>query len=152
MFTDLTSAGVRLAQLLDGPALARLQHAAGRAAKTHAREAAAAKIGTDMTLSGLARKAKLSTGYDTVGDDMVRLNFRPYGLWKLTDDGRRNTRTVYPRRRRAVLTPYGPRAHARPGPARGQGTLKAARHGLDTAVTKALRVAVDAEIRRVCHG
>jgi hypothetical protein len=118
----------KLYDTVSGDALRRIQHAGGKAAKDAGLDAASDKLGADRAMSNFrGGRVRLGVGYDLTGTASVDVNFRPAGLWKLADEGRRKTVTVRPKRRggkKAVLTPFGPRASARVGPSRGLGVLR----------------------------
>lgn len=100
----------------------RIQRAAGMAAKGAALSVAADKLGGDRHFSGWRTKASLGAGFDTQGR-IVQLNLRPGGMWTLAEKGRKaSDKRVVPRKRsgrKAILTPWGPRASARVGASRG---------------------------------
>ena len=108
--------------------------------------------------SGLGR-APLGAGFDDVGSTQIRLNFRPAGLWKLAESGRRAGKPIYPRsgRRkgtgvthgRAVLTPAGPRARSTTGAWGGKGTFTSAVREARIKVPKAAFRQFQIEVARV---
>lgn len=143
--------------LASGAAQKRIVNAAGLAGKKAALAAAAKDLGGDRKFSGMRGKTALGVGYEVEGF-AARIGFRPGGLWKLAESGRRSGGRIYPRsgrgrrrgpqRGRAVMTPHGPRAASRYGPSRGLGTfsdgVKAARKTVGAAAYKAIA----AEIRK----
>ena len=98
-----------------------MQHVIGQAGKKAAITELGKALGPDRRFSGFRRKVTLNAGYD-VGTP-VMLNMRPGGLVILADEGRKRRGDIRPRRgrgrRRAVLTPQGPRAYSSYGPSRG---------------------------------
>ncbi len=129
----------------------RIQKAAGFAAKDAALTVAAAKLGADRHFSGWRTKASLGAGFDLQGRT-VQLNLRPAGMWVLAEKGRKaSDKRVVPRRRsgrKAILTPWGPRASARIGASRG---LKAITDTVTKAASESHRAASDqigSELRR----
>ncbi len=151
MANDLAAFGARLAQVVDGSAKARIMNKAGMAGKKAALEAASDDLGGDRSFSGMRRKAPLGAGYDVEGD-LVRVNFRPAGLWNLADKGRRSSGPIRPRKKRAVLTPQGPRARSSYGPSRGLGTVRDAFKKAHRDVPKAAAQQFHAEVARVVGG
>lgn len=138
MASDLGDFAARMLKITDPSALTRINRMAGFAGKQSALEAASDSLGGDRRFSGFRRKVALSAGFDTVSATQVQINFRPAGLWVLADKGRRSSGTIRPRRgKRAVLTPYGPRATSSYGPSRGLNTYENAVKDAETTVPKA---------------
>jgi hypothetical protein len=146
--------GAKLERLVDGSSMRRVMAKAGQAGKKAALGAAADDLGGDRRFSNMRRKTALSAGYDDLGDTRVQINFRPAGLWKLAEDGRRKSGKIRPRgrsngRRRAVMTPLGPRASSSYGPSRGLGTFTDANKDARREVPKAASTAFRDEIGRL---
>lgn len=123
---DLSDFGRRVSLIVGKPALARMMTKAGAAGKKAALDAASKDLGADRRMSNFrnGRGPALGAGYDIIGTQVV-VNLRPAGMWKLADSGRRSSGTIRPRPRggkRAVLTPWGPKASSSYGPSRGLGT------------------------------
>ena len=97
--------------------------AAGLAGKTASLAAAAAALGGDRAFSGLRRKVALGVGFDQTGGSMIQINFRPAGIWKLAESGRRGGKEIRPRKAKALMTPHGPRARSTTGAWGGKGTF-----------------------------
>lgn len=148
---ELSAFAARLEKVTDPAALRRIADKGGLAGKKAALEAASADLGGDRAFSGLRRKAPLGVGYDVDGAT-VHINFRPAGLWRLAEQGRRSSGTIQPRRRggrRAVLTPLGPRAGSSYRQSRGLGTFTEAVKDAQREVPKAAAKQFTAEIGRV---
>jgi hypothetical protein len=118
-----------------GGALARMQRAAGTAGRKAATDAAGKALGGDRAMSGFrGGRVKLGAGYETSGS-IVELNLRPSGAWLLADKGRQRVKPIRPKKRsgkKAITTPWGPRASARGSKSRGLNVI-------DHTVTKAQR-------------
>jgi hypothetical protein len=150
---DLDRLRVDLQRLLDDSE--PLQHAVGKFAKEEALDVAASDIGADLRFSGFARKVKLGAGYDT-GNPVV-LNLRPKGMWVLLDSGRKRSKPITPKRRRAakspprakaVRTPDGWRASSRSTPSRGHRTIKTLTKSIDRGVVRAAEKGLDDMTRK----
>lgn len=151
MADSLGDFGRKVSGLTDPASLRRVVTAGAQAGKTAALKAAAADLGGDRAFSGLRRKAPLGAGYDTRGTEAV-INFRPAGLWRLADQGRRRSGVIAPRKRggrRAVLTPDGPRARSSYRSSRGLGTYNDAVHDAQRTVPKAAHAQFVQEIGKV---
>lgn len=149
MATELADFGRRMTQIADGSVAKRIANKAGAAAKKSALRAAEGSLGGDRAFSGMRRKARLNAGYDDAGQGQVRINFRPAGLWILADKGRRESGPIKPRARRAVMTPFGPRASSTYGPSRGLNTLTDAVDDAQRTAPKAAREQFSAEVRQL---
>jgi hypothetical protein len=136
-----------VADVTSGAALKRILDKAGMAGKKAALEAAAQSLGSDRRFSGWARGPALNAGYDLAGSDSVVINFR--GPWKLAEQGRRSHGTIRPKRRRAVLTPSGPRARSSYGRSRGLNAYTNASRKASVTVPKAAHDQFVDEIRKV---
>jgi hypothetical protein len=149
MANDLAAFGAKLEQVVSGTATRRVMAKAGAAGKKAALDAASDDLG-DRRFSGMRRKVALSAGYDAVGDTRITINFRPAGLWKLAESGRRSSGTIRPRRGgRAVMTPQGPRASSSYSSSRGLNTFSDANKAARRDVPKAAAKAFYAEVGRV---
>jgi hypothetical protein len=152
MANDLGDFANRVGKLAD-PGVARaMARKAGDAAKKSALKAAERDLGGDRSFSGMRRKSKLNAGYDDAGAGLVQLNFRPAGLWVLAQAGRRSSGTIRPKRKRAVLTPQGPRASSSYGPSRGLNTFDDAVEDARRTAPKAAAEQFRAEIAKVVRG
>lgn len=159
MAGELIDFGNRVSKIVDPAAVRRIMLAGGMAGKRSALDAATNDLGGDRGFSGLRSRSKLGAGFDDVGTSQIRLNFRPAGLWKLAESGRRAGAPIYPRvggrrgRRavpgRAVLTPEGPRARSTVGAWGGKGTFTDAVRDARREVPKAAFRQFQAEVRRV---
>lgn len=148
---ELVDFGRRIGTLTDQPTLTRIAAKAGAAGKTSALDAAAKDLGGDRAMSNLrGGRARLSAGYDQVAGSKVQINFR--GPWKLAEQGRRASGQIRPKRRRAVLTPHGPRARSSYGPSRGLDTFSDAVRDAQRSVPKAAVEQFRVEIRRAVRG
>lgn len=112
MAGELIDFGNRMASIVDPSTMRRVVMAGGLAGKDAALDTAASDLGGDRSFSGLRRRVPLGAGFDDVGNTQIRLNFRPAGLWKLAESGRRAGKVIRPRKARALATPHGPRASA----------------------------------------
>lgn len=156
---ELADFGRRLSTLTDSAATGRIANKAGMAGKKAAMDAAADDLGGDRAFSGMRRRVQLSAGYDDAGQGRVQINFRPVGLWKLAEAGRRRSGPIYPRagsrkglgvtKGRAVRTPEGPRARSSFKPSRGLNTFSDAVKDARREVPKAAAEQFRDEIRRV---
>jgi hypothetical protein len=112
----------KLVASVSGQAMARIQRAGGAAGKKAALDEAASALGGDRAMSGFrGGRVKLGAGYDVSGS-VVDVNLRPAGAWKLADRGRQTIKPVRPKRRggkKALATPWGPKASARGSRSRG---------------------------------
>jgi hypothetical protein len=119
----------KVEKAVDTAAQRRIVKAMGVAGKKAADDAARASLGGDRKMRNL-KGSGLSAEFDegSAGDGAV--GFR--GPWRLAEEGRRRAGMIRPRRRRAVLTPRGPRAWSRYGRSRG---LKTYTHAVDRART-----------------
>jgi hypothetical protein len=120
---ELGAWGAKLATTLDPKAVARITRDVGMMAKKEATSAAHRSLGADAAMSNFkGGKKRLTAGFDEDGSK-VTVNFR--GPWALADKGRKRSGVIKPKKgRRAVMTPYGPRAYSRYGPSRGLNTLE----------------------------
>lgn len=152
MARTLEEFGRDVAKVVDPAAVRRVVNAGGKAGKEAALKAAADSLGGDRAFSGMRRKTALGAGYDEVGGSEVAINFRPAGLWKLAESGRRRSGKIVPRRRggkRALLTPAGPRASSSYGPSRGLRTFTDAVSEAKRKVPEAAEKQFRAEVARV---
>jgi hypothetical protein len=132
---------------------------AGQAGKKSALGAASDALGGDRKFSGWPGKPALSAGYDEAGDSSVDINFRPAGMWRLAEEGRKASGTIYPksgRRKgggavygRALRTPDGPRAASSFSRSRGTKAYTAAVKDASKTVPEAYHDQFVDEIRRV---
>lgn len=151
----LEDVGRDIATIVDPQAVKRMLNAGGRAGKEAALKAAEADLGGDRAFSGMRRKVPLGAGFDDAGGTQVEINFRPAGLWRLAQAGRRSSGTIRPRRRggrRALLTPAGPRASSSYGPSRGLGTFDTAVDRAQREVPKAAVQQFQTEVARAMRG
>ncbi len=147
------------ASVVEPPAVTRLAHVAGRAARDASLAEAADDLGPDRAMSGFRRTVQLRAGYDLADARRIQLNLRPAGAWVLADRGRKGTTRVYPRVNgrkrgkatpgRAVLTPMGPRAWTTSRPSRGLRTLTDATRRSRRDVIVKVHGQLGAELRRV---
>ncbi len=146
MAATLTQFGQRIERIVSPETVRRMADQAGQAGKKAALDAASKDLGGDRAFSGWKRKVALGAGYDDMGGSTVRINFRPAGMWRLAEAGRRGSGQIQPRKKRAVLTPQGPRASSSYGPSRGLGTFSdavdTARREVPQAAAKEFRAAV----------
>lgn len=152
MANELADFARRVVSITDPASLRRINTKAGMAGKKSALDAAAESLGGDRQFSGMRRKVALSAGFDLNGADSVKVNFRPAGLWRLADQGRRSSGAIRPRKRggkRALLTPAGPRASSSYGPSRGLNTYTDAVKDARRSVPKAAAAQFRAEVARV---
>jgi hypothetical protein len=154
--SELSDFGRRVEKIVGKPALDRMMHKAGAAGKKSALEAAADKLGGDRKFSGFrgGRGPALGAGYDIGGSD-VTVNFRPGGMWKLAQTGRRSSGAIVPKKRggrKAVLTPMGPRSSSSFGPSRGLKALDTAFDKAEDDVPKAFAKQFRAEVGRAMKG
>lgn len=153
---ELGDFGRRVEKIVGRPALDRIMSKAGGAGKKAALDAASAKLGGDRRMSNFrrGRGPALGAGYDIVGQE-VHVNLRPAGMWKLAQSGRRSSGIIRPKRRggkKALMTPWGPRATSSYGPSRG---LKVWDDAVDKAgrdVPKAAARQFSDEVRRAMRG
>lgn len=118
----------------------RLLTAAGMEAKDIAEDEVIRDLGADMRMSGVRSKARLSSGFDVEGPDVL-MKLRPKGLWNLATFGRKNKKVrslrIYaskapnrPGRQGrksdavALKTPYGYRYSVKRSTTPGHGTTK----------------------------
>jgi len=151
--SELASFGRRIENIVSPAALERMAAKAGAAGKASALDAATHDLG-DRRFSGMRRKAALGAGWDDIGGGQVAINFRPAGLWRLAESGRKGTKPIRPRRasgRRAVLTPDGPRARSTSKPSRGLNTYTDAVRDARRSVPKAAAKQFTAEVRKAVH-
>jgi len=154
MDAELTSFATRIEQITSDAVLKRVADAGGMAAKKASLEAVSRDLGSDRSFSGLRRRAPLGVGFDHVGGSAVRMNYRPAGLWRLAEEGRRSQGTIVPRRRggkRALLTPHGPRALSHYSSSRGLGTFSDAVDESRREAPKAAFRQFQTEIAKVVH-
>ena len=154
-----TLAGLRqsLTSITAPATLKGVRASMGAAAKDTALKAAASDLGSDRAMSGFRkRKAELRAGYDV--SPITVLNLYPKGLWVLADKGRKDTGRIYPRgkqsgrrvknARKAILTPWGPRAWVEGSQSRGLRTIRTVESRLEDDVSKAAAKAMSATIER----
>lgn len=99
-----------------------------------------AAIGSDRELSGMNKRIRSGQDTQTLkgtdrvamklgvvaerererGSPAVRMRATPEGQWSIVESGRRGGYKVRARRTKAIVTPYGYRKSARPGPTRGK--------------------------------
>lgn len=133
--------------LVDHKALDEYKHAAGQAAKKAAIDAAELDLGSDAAFSGFRRKVPLRAGYDLEPGPRLTLNLSPKGMWMLANDGRRaGAGRVYPRKGKALKTPYGPRKSVKSSSSRGLGTLADAEKAIERDTFKAVDVRISQRI------
>lgn len=149
MAGELADFARRMNQIADGDVAKRIAAKAGMAAKKSALKAASDSLGGDRAFSGMRRKTRLNAGYDAAGPGQIKVNFRPAGLWKLADKGRRSSGTIRPRSKQAVLTPRGPRRTSSYGRSRGLNTLEDAYDDARRTAPKAAREQFSAEVRKL---
>ncbi len=145
----------KMANMVDGRSMSRVSHAAGREGKRTALEVGSKKLGSDMRMSGFRSRARMGVGYDLAGSEHVDINFRPKGMWKLADEGRKSSGRINPRRRsgrRAVVTPLGPRHHSNYGRSRGLGVLRDSKREMRRTVPRAAHRQFQQEIRTALRG
>lgn len=148
---ELIDFGNRVSKIVDPAVVGRIVLAAGMAGKAAALEAAASDLGGDRAFSGLGRKVALSAGFDDVGGSQIRLNFRPAGLWKLAEAGRRPGKAILPRRAKALTTPEGLRSRSTTGAWGGKGTYTKAVRTARVVVPKAAFKQFQVEVAKVVH-
>jgi hypothetical protein len=146
---ELIAFGNRVSKIVDPAVLKRVILAGGMAGKKAALDAASRDLGGDRAFSGLGRKVSLSAGFDDVGSTQIRLNFRPAGLWKLAERGRRAGKPIYPKSKQAVLTPQGPRARSTTGHWGGKDTYSDAVKDAKREVPKAAFKAFQFEVAKL---
>lgn len=159
MADELVDFGQRLEQVVGGAAMRRIVNKAGMAGKRAAQEAAEADLGGDRVFSGFRRRVPLNAGFDAVGGDQVKINFRPAGLWRLAESGRQKSGPIFPRTgirkgkgvvyRRAVRTPHGYRARSSYSKSRGLNTFSDAVKDSRREVPKAAARQFRTEVSRV---
>lgn len=158
MAGELIAFGNRIGRITDPGAIKRVTLAAGMAGKTAVFGAAADDLGPDRAFSGLGRKVSLSAGFDVVSPTSIKLKFRPPGLWKLAESGRRGGYAIRPRRRLggegsghapALRTPDGWRAATVGGAWGGKGTFTSAVRAARVAVPRAAFRQFQIEVRRI---
>lgn len=149
----------RVAKVTDDAAVKRLANAAGKAGKKAALDAAGDALGSDRRFSGWKGKPALSAGYDEASGTSVDINFRPAGMWRLAEEGRKASGSIFPKsgRRagsgatygRALNTPMGPRARSSYSRSRGLKAYTNATKKASVEVPKAAHEQFLDEIRRV---
>lgn len=158
MAGELTEFADRISKITDPAALSRVRGKAGYAGKRAGLDTVASDLGGDRAFSGFGRRVSAGIGYDEIGSTTVLLKFRPAGIWKLADTGRRGGKTIVSRRglggagsghAPAVRTPDGWRRSATLGEWGGKGTLKAAVAKARVEVPKAAFKQFQAEVARV---
>lgn len=150
MAGELIDFANRISKITDPAALKRIAGKAGYAGKKAGLDAAAADLGGDRAFSGFGRVIPLGVGYDELGT-AVRLNFRPAGLWKIAESGRRAGKPILPKSKLALSTPQGPRARSTTGAWGGKGTFTKAANDARREVPKAAAKQFHDEIARVVH-
>lgn len=149
----------KVEKITDPAVTKRCLNKAGQAGKKAALDAAADALGGDRKFSGWPGKPALSAGYDEAAGTSVDINFRPPGMWRLAEEGRKASGGIFPksgRRKgagptygRAVNTPQGPRARSSYGRARGTKAYTAAVKEAQRKVPDAYHEQFVDEIRRV---
>lgn len=138
----------KVEQVTDPAVLKRMANKAGQAGKKAALDAASDALGGDRKFSGWRGKPALSAGYDVDGTS-VDINFRPPGLWRLAEEGRKKSGEIRPKRKRAVRTPDGARGGSSYGRSRGQKAYTQAVRTATKTVPEAAHEQFLDEIRRV---
>lgn len=153
MASELIDFGNRVSRIVDDSALRNIRFAAGMAGKTAILAAAASDLGPDRSFSGLRRKAPLGVGWDDAGSTMVRFDFKPAGLWKLAESGRRGGKRITVRKTSdpaaALSTPAGPFGAVTLGSWGGKGTYTSAVRTARVVVPKAAFKAFQLEVAKV---
>lgn len=149
----------KVEKITDPAAVKRVLSKAGQAGKTAALDAAGDALGGDRKFSNWRGKPALSAGYDESGGSAIDVNFRPAGMWRLAEDGRKASGAIFPRTgrgkgkttayRRALATPAGPRARSSYRRSRGLKAYTAATKKASMEVPKAAHEQFVDEIRRV---
>lgn len=176
-FATIRKWSANLEQAVSGEAVKRILIKAGTAGKKAALDAAGDTLGGDRKFSHWRGKPALSAGFDVSGPSEVTVKFRPPGLWKLAESGRKNSGDIYPRSgsgrgtkgsgqkfRRAVTSfthgQHAPAikfsngdyvAHSRYGRSRGVKTYSRATKKASTTVPKAAHEQFVAEVGKVLH-
>lgn len=146
--SELIGFGNRISKILDAGSLRAVTMAGGMAGKAASLAAASSDLGGDRAFSGMKRRTALGAGFDQVGSTKVQINYRPAGLWKLAESGRRSGKIIRPRRARALFTPDGPRARSTVGAWGGKGTYTSAVRASRIAVPKAAFAAFRLEVAK----
>lgn len=169
---EFIALGAKLDRLVSGESLRRVQTAAGMAAKDAANEVAGDALGSDRAMSNFrGGSVPLRSGFD-IDANLIRLNLRPGGMWRLAEAGRRSSGRIFPMDRvqyttrsgnvrsrrvraaggasgRALRTPFGPRAASSYGPSAGLKVItRTAGRAADRAPRAAFR-ALQREIGKV---
>jgi hypothetical protein len=152
MANELAAFASRVSDVTSGAALRRIADKGGMAGKKAALDAASKDLGGDRAFSNWRRKVRLSAGFDSGGGTTVLINFRPGGMWRLAERGRSGSGVIVPRRRRAVLTPNGPRARSSYGSSRGLRTYTDAVKEAQREVPKAAAKQFSTEVARAVRG
>ncbi len=153
---ELSDFGRRVEKIVGKPALERMMQKAGAAGKKSALDAAAKDLGGDRKFSGFrgGRGPALGAGYDLSGTEAT-INFRPGGMWKLAQAGRRASGPIRPKARsgfKALGTPWGPKSASSFGSSRGLGTFDDAARDAGDEVPKAFARQFKAEVGNAMRG
>lgn len=158
-FAALSDWVEKVGKITDPDVTKRCLSKAGQAGKKSALDAAADALGGDRKFSGWPGKPALSAGYDEASGTSVDINFRPAGMWKLAEEGRKASGTIFPkagRRKgggatygRALNTPAGPRAASSYSRSRGTKAYTAAVKDASRQVPEAYHEQFVVEIGRV---
>lgn len=101
----------------DGSSMRAMTARAAKKAQTDIEKRLSLDIGGDRSMSGWRPKAKLSVGYDIIGDHEARLTGSPAGRWVVVERGRKAGRVVPNAKGRQTLrTPWGPRTFTKDNP------------------------------------
>jgi hypothetical protein len=138
---DLARLERKLSALADGVESPRVVRAAGFAAKRGVLDVAQQVAGPDRRVSGWGKRGvQLGAGFDQTGRREITINLRPSGVWKVMEEGRKGGAVVRPRKRggkRAVVTPFGPKASVRLGAMRGKSAVSRAESRAGTDAVRA---------------
>jgi hypothetical protein len=158
-FGELAKWVDKVEQIADPSVVKRCLSKAGQAGKKAALDAASDALGGDRKFSGWPGKPALGAGYDEAGGTSVDINFRPSGMWRLAEEGRKASGRIFPksgRRKgsgatygRALNTPNGPRAASSYSRSRGSKAYTAAVKDASKKVPDAYHDQFLDEIRRV---
>jgi len=146
--------------VVEGAALRRVQAYVGGRSKGLALGHAAKDLGGDRAMHNYkGGKLRLGAGWDAVPGG-VAVNFRPAGVWKLVDQGRKRSGVIVPKRRRrrgarpgarrAIRMPDGGYvAFSHYGPSRGLGTFGDSERDIERRAAANVDAAIARELRRV---
>lgn len=137
----------KVEKAVDAGAQKRVVKAMGDAGEKAALASARSSLGGDRKMSNFKGGRALDADFDAGlgGDGAVKFT----GPWRLAEQGRRSSGQIRPRRKRAVLTPGGPRAWSRYGRSRGLKTYSNAIDKARVTVGKAGHEQFEDEIRKV---